>query len=211
LKTNQHKKGLLFEVSLIIGLSIILAFAYNIYSGKGIPIIRKAVQKVVVEDSVLFKHFPTVDSVHENVPQDIKVIAPLHERALRNPDSMANLYKDKKNPVYKIITMSQFTRLISEKKGIIFDARSNEEYVKGHVRGAHNIPADEAINHFEELLPLPRDTLILIYCNGPECHLGHMLADFLVTLDFKNMYIFDGGWEEWVNSKMPIDTTIVKD
>lgn len=209
--SNQPKNQLLKELLFIIGLSIILAFAYNFFSGKGIPIIREQIQKITVGDSILFRNSFTNDSTQQSIPQDIKVIAPLHERALKNPDSMARLYGNKKSPIYKIITLNQLTRLLSENKGVLLDARNSEEYEKGHIKGARNIPALDVENHFESLLTLPRDTLILVYCNGPECHLGHMLADFLVKLEFKHIFIYDGGWDEWINSKMPIDTTMKKD
>lgn len=204
---------LLRELLFIIILSVILALTYNAFSDRGIPLIRREALKITIADSALFKS----DSDHQIVngdssaPKDIKVIAPLHERALRNPDSIAKLYQDKKDPVYKIISLQQLNRLISSQKGILLDARSSEDYERGHIKGALNIPGLEAENHFEELFSIPRDTLVLIYCDNAECHLGHMLADFMSVLEFKNIYIFDGGWDEWVQAKMPIDSTITKE
>jgi rhodanese-related sulfurtransferase len=59
----------------------------------------------------------------------------------------------------------------------------------------------EVDQYFERFVTLPRDTLILIYCNNPECHLSRIVGDFLQVMGFSNMYHYDGGWDEWSKAK----------
>jgi rhodanese-related sulfurtransferase len=100
-------------------------------------------------------------------------------------------------------------RLMAEKHPLIFDARDTAAYRKGHVKGARNIVGQEAGNHFSEMVTIPRDTLIIIYCNNPECHLGRMLAEFMGAVGFTNLLLYDDGWDGWEKAKMPVDSTTV--
>jgi rhodanese-related sulfurtransferase len=215
LKTKN--KSLIREVGIIIVMSIFLALVYNVFSSKGIPLIRKEIKKNAASDSLLFAYANQVDSLKlmDNrdtaVPKNIKVIAPLHERALKNPDSVAKLYPRKHDPVWKIISLGQLNRLLVEKRAILIDARSEEEFKKGHILGARNIPGLEPEKYVEQIIAQPRDTLIIIYCNNPECHLGQMLADFLSVMEFKNLYLYDDGWDGWKKAQMSTDTSFTKE
>ncbi len=194
--------SILREIVMIILLSVFLALVYNAFSSRGIPLIRKEIQKIAASDSVLFSRSSRDDST-----QGVKVIAPLHERALSNPDSMAKLYPTVQEQDFKIISLTQLKKLLGEKRGVMLDARSAEEYKQGHIMGASNIPALEVEKYFDKLVTIPRDTLVIIYCNNPECYLGQVLADFLKVMEFKHLLIYDDGWDGWTQAKMPIDTT----
>ena len=198
-------------ISIVI-VAIFLALTYNAFSSKGLSLLRIPPTKIGVSDSVLFAnsridtHVTSTDSVATN---DIKVIAPLHEQALRNPDSMkALVHAERENAVYNIITFNQMKRLLAAGRGVLLDARNEEDYRKGHIKGARNIPGQYPDAHFGELAELPRDTLVVIYCNNPECHLGRMLAEFMHVMGFKNMVLYDDGWDGWTKAGMPIDTTL---
>ena len=207
---NMKTPRSIFREILLIGfLSVLLAFTYNAFSGKSIPLIRKGVEKIGVSDSVLFGQSKMDDSTHA---PPVKVIAPLHERALANPDSMVKVVAAGKNDkdVYRIITLDQMKRVMAEQHPLIFDARDTAAYRKGHVKGARNIFGEEAGEHFEEMVLIPRDTLIVIYCNNPQCHLGRMLGEFMGAFGFTNLLLYDDGWDGWEKAKMPIDTTVSK-
>lgn len=214
--TKNEQKRITREIGLIILLSVFLALIYNIFSPKGIPLIRKEMIKVDAADSILFSSSARVSTsdtsigTSDTISKDVKVFAPLHEKAMRNPDSMAKLYTARRDPVFKIINLQQLRRLLAEQRGMLIDSRDASEYRKGHIKNARSIPGLEADQHFNELVSIPRDTLTIIYCNNPECHLGHLLADFMYQLEFKNIVLYDDGWDGWIEAKMPIDTTIIK-
>lgn len=210
----RAKSWLTRDIGSILLLATILALSYNALSSKGLPLLLVTSPKVAVADSVLFGSQPDTvqhqDSpgIRPAEPGDIKVIAPLHDLALRNPDSVKAVVEAKKDaPVYRIISLDQFKRLRNQHRGILFDARTAEDFRKSRISGARNIPGQEVEDHFQDIAELPRDTLVIIYCNNPDCHLGRMLAEFMNALDFKNIVLFDEGWDGWLNAKEPVDSS----
>jgi rhodanese-related sulfurtransferase len=212
---ERQSRSLLREIALIITLSVVVALVYNHFSMKGIPLIRTDAEKVGIADSVLFRSSSVTDTVplHDKpdsvLAKEIIVNAPLHQQALRARDSAIRKNPEVAKPVYRIISLSQLQRLMNEHRGILIDARNSDEYIRGHIRGARNIPALDTDRHIDELVMIPRDTLMIIYCNGPACDLGHVLADFLSVLEFTNLVIYENGWEGWTDAKMPVDTSNV--
>ncbi|MBI1803088.1 MAG: rhodanese-like domain-containing protein [Ignavibacteriae bacterium] len=224
----NSQRPLIRDIAIVLGTSIFLAFTFNIFNSKSIPLVRKEVEKVSVSDSALFSSFPqrkdsastagnegqTPESTKDD-HTDVKVIAPEHDRALKNPDSVAATVagerkQETKKDVFRIITLDQFKRLMAQAKPVIFDDRDAEGYRKGHVKGARNLYGLEADQRFEQLVTIPRDTLIVLYCNNPDCHLGRMAADFLTAIGFTNLYLYDDGWDGWEKAKMPVDSTTVQ-
>jgi rhodanese-related sulfurtransferase len=197
------------EIFLLVILSIFASLLFNYFSGKQFPLIRKPDVKVQASDSLLFSESSTIVDTSllvqpdTSITKNIKVIAPLHEHALRNNDSSSN----KPAQTYTIISLDQLQRLIKQKRGMLIDARNEDDYNRGHIASAHNIPALEIDKYFSQLVPIPRDTLMILYCNNAECHLAHLLADFLRDLEFKKIFIYENGWDGWIESRQPIDST----
>ena len=205
------------DVLLIMSLAVIFAFVYNSFSAHGIPFLRVEPKTIGVSDSALFLHEPLKpagsdrQSTDTSVSSEVKVVAPLHERALRNADSMKAIVQSSPETenVYRIITLEQLKRLRAQRRGLLFDARTAADYRISRIRGARNIPGEEAEDHFSDVADLPRDTLIIIYCNNTDCHLGRVLAEFLKVVDFKNVFLYNDGWDGWLKAKEPIDTSRV--
>ena len=206
---NKHgNQSIAAELGKTLLLAMLLALLYNWFNPKGIPLIRKVLQKNAVADSVLFgttlparnqTREKEQDSTKEESAQSdrIPVIAPLHQRALSNLDSMKKVVAIPKGDELPIITFSQLKRLIDMHHGVLIDARNADEYARGYIEGARNVPYLEVEQHFEELTQIPQDTLVIIYCNNPECPLGRSLLSFMKQMDFKNLILFDGGYDAW--------------
>jgi rhodanese-related sulfurtransferase len=216
-KTEENKDGsdnLLQEIVAIIILSILLGFTYNAFSTRGIPLIRIAPTKIAAADSELFT--PVKPSA--NPPEQIVGTAK-HEKAAEaiqpvkkvpvKPAPLANPAPKNKS-VYTVITIDQVKRLLNERRGVFLDARNADEFAEGHIIGSRNIPYLDVFNHFEEITAIPQDTLVVIYCTGPDCELGRELADFMGKMDFKHLYLYDDGWEGWEKAKMPSEGTKAK-
>lgn len=85
------------------------------------------------------------------------------------------------------------------------DARAEDFYLVGHVRGALSLPVTEFDSAFaakERALP-PRDREIVCYCSGFGCEESIELAKKLRERGFERVYVFLGGWPEWSESKLP--------
>lgn len=82
----------------------------------------------------------------------------------------------------------------------LVDTRSKEEFNKGHINGAINMPEDGDFKPAP--LPLELDTQIIFY--GPDCH------DYISKtkgLGYKNLYIYEAGVEGWTGSGNYLTTT----
>jgi rhodanese-related sulfurtransferase len=213
MKILDRFSPLVKEILIIVSISILVALLFNTFSGKGLSLIRKEMIKIQAADSVLFPVSSSkIDSAFliqpdSSITKNIKVIAPLHERALRHPDSISNSLNKTSEAYYTIITLTQLQRLLKENRGFLIDARNDEDYNQGHIAKAKNIPALDVDKYFAELVTIPRDTLMLLYCNNADCHLSHLLADFLRDLEFKKIYIYEDGWDGWVKAGMPVDNS----
>lgn len=89
---------------------------------------------------------------------------------------------------------------------IVIDSRKKTEYQKGHIEGAINIlntslkPKD-----LEDILQ-DKSREILFYCNGVRCLRS---SDSIVKAQdwgYKNLFWFRGGWNEWMEKRLPVVT-----
>jgi len=88
---------------------------------------------------------------------------------------------------------------------VILDARSPEDFRRGHVTGAKNIPYGELSQEaLQNLTLLPCDTQIITYCYGIECSSAEELALSLKEMGYEDVRVFVGGWEEWEKNGMPV-------
>jgi rhodanese-related sulfurtransferase len=100
-------------------------------------------------------------------------------------------------------------RMIEEKAKdiIIVDVRSAEDFAKGHIPGAINLPF-EKYNNFtgsETNFPgLTKDKVNIVYCYELLCNLAQKAAKSFASLGYpvKEMA---GGFEEWKKHKYPIE------
>ncbi len=99
---------------------------------------------------------------------------------------------------------------IFEKGNCFFvDARSFEEYSKGHIEGAINIPfhSDRRDEYIVKVIDaLNSAHYVVVYCDGSECGLSKMLGEELLNAGLKKekLVIFKEGFEKWKEMKYPI-------
>jgi rhodanese-related sulfurtransferase len=88
---------------------------------------------------------------------------------------------------------------VAEEQGfVILDARSLEDFDRGHLPGAVSASA----KRMEETLPLVRalaakEDKVMIYCSGSHCADSVTLARALKADGYTRLYIFSGGIEAW--------------
>ncbi|MFQ6676240.1 MAG: rhodanese-like domain-containing protein [Fidelibacterota bacterium] len=86
-------------------------------------------------------------------------------------------------------------------RGVTFvDARDDEEYRAGHIRGALNLPTVELV------ALLSPDDPVVAYCSGEGCASSLELAETLM-LDwgFSRVFVFEGGWPQWESAGYPAE------
>ena len=83
------------------------------------------------------------------------------------------------------------------------DARPDNEFEQDHVPGA--IPLNE--DRWSELLPAflgqwSPDKKIIVYCSSQSCNASREVARRLRDeAQLKNVFVLQGGWEEWLKSR----------
>lgn len=105
--------------------------------------------------------------------------------------------------------VAEIVELYNAATAIFIDSRSEDAFKEGHIPGAISIPykAIEEGEHPEAIDQLPNDQLLVIYCDGADCHASQVVFDKLEELGFakENMKVFSGGWVDWVKNKGEIE------
>ena len=97
-------------------------------------------------------------------------------------------------------------RQFFEANGALFiDARSDYDFKLGHIKGAFNLPLPEFDQKKNILSAIPKDKLLITYCNGTGCNSSIELSVKLALAGFTNVRIFYGGWKEWEAMKLPTE------
>jgi rhodanese-related sulfurtransferase len=83
------------------------------------------------------------------------------------------------------------------------DARPDDQYVEDHIPGAIALNEDR----WNELLPQflsqwSPDRKVVVYCSTKSCNLaGDVARRLREEAQLKNVYVLEGGWEEWVKNR----------
>jgi rhodanese-related sulfurtransferase len=82
----------------------------------------------------------------------------------------------------------------------IVDVREREDYEKGHVPGALNLPKDR----WDTMSCLRKDALNILYCYSATCHLAAKAAVRFAGEGYQVMEM-DGGFEAWKENDLKIE------
>lgn len=90
---------------------------------------------------------------------------------------------------------------------VFIDARHAFDYNLGHIRGAVSLPLAEFDQRKSSVDSLPRDRILVTYCDGIDCNSSIELAAKLYEAGFSGVRIFFAGWTEWQNQHLPEEST----
>ncbi len=110
---------------------------------------------------------------------------------------------------YKLMPWDFLKARRSGRRFFILDVREPEEFDKGHLKGAINVPFRSVLKHLD-LLPDNATTTILIVCRSQ--HRSNYVMEALRLLGFKNVLNLAGGYRayrEWL-SRTGGDVTVHK-
>ena len=105
------------------------------------------------------------------------------------------------------ISLSEAKLLFESDKALFVDARHFFDYRRGHIRSAVNIPLTDFDNRGEMIASLPKDRIIVVYCDAAECNSSIELAAKLYERGFGGVRIFFGGWQDWTSNNLPTETS----
>lgn len=85
---------------------------------------------------------------------------------------------------------------------VVLDARGESSKI---IPGSLALSYDADANAIKKVLP-DTNSVIVTYCDGPECPMSQMLADSLAKHGYKNVIRFTGGVETWTQAGFELKT-----
>ena len=102
----------------------------------------------------------------------------------------------------------QESKLLFDSNGALFvDARHEFDFRRGHIKSAINIPLSDFGSRRATVEALPKDKVIIVYCDGSECNSSVELAAKLYDSGIGGVRIFFGGWQDWIANKFPTESS----
>jgi rhodanese-related sulfurtransferase len=88
------------------------------------------------------------------------------------------------------------------------DARAEVFFThEGHIRGALSLPYedfDDVYPRLKDELP-PKDREVVCYCSGFGCEESAELAKLLMARGYSTVFVYEGGWPEWLEAGLPVE------
>jgi rhodanese-related sulfurtransferase len=114
-------------------------------------------------------------------------------------------------PAFKLadldaISLDDLRPIVTNHEAVILDTRALSFYQDGHIPGALNLSREEFARDYLRLRPTldrSKDSPIVVYCSGGECHDSRLVARALLSLGFTQVKIFTGGWSVWSAAGAP--------
>jgi rhodanese-related sulfurtransferase len=127
------------------------------------------------------------------IPPEEPKVAELHFRSkLAFETDPSDVYMDLQNNSAEII---------------VIDARTQEAYSQEHVPGATNLPWRKIDS--SSTAAVPRDKVLVTYCDGIHCNASTKAAMRLAALGFRVKEMLDG-MHGWKREGYPVEETVVQ-
>jgi len=193
--------------------------AINYFNPAGIPLIREKLELKWAPDSLFLE---------SNRDSIVVVETPSKLVATENDELPSKVDKKEQSKQYQKESEKTDNKAIKEEtevkafsepkaikleqaftlhnKGVLFiDARDEGDFLAGHISNSINIPFDDFDNHEQKLAEISKEKPLVIYCAGSDCDLSILLGNLLFEKGYKQVYVFFGGWVEWLSANYPIE------
>lgn len=170
-------KKFIWQLCVILGLSIVIGFAYNHFSKTPLPLFKKYDAHMV----------------------DLVISNQIGNKA--NPSS-----SETPVPTFQELDAETLQSLVEAEKAILLDARTADEFNHGHIPGAVNLPITRFNATYSFLTSLlSQNKIIICYCEGLDCTDSSLLALELYKKGHKDIFVYKGGMTEWEQLAYPIE------
>jgi rhodanese-related sulfurtransferase len=102
----------------------------------------------------------------------------------------------------KNVNHKEATLLMNKQEATVVDVRGKEEFKKGHIVGAINVPLAEIKNNQLGTLENSKASPIIMVCNAGMT--SSQAAQLMVKHGFENVNNLKGGMGEWQSSNLPV-------
>jgi rhodanese-related sulfurtransferase len=94
----------------------------------------------------------------------------------------------------------ELERMMKNNEVNVVDVRAAEDFAKGHIPGAVNLPKDQ----WSSLKGLRKDKMNVLYCYSQVCHLAATAAVEFTGKGYPIMEL-DGGWRWWKDDGFDVE------
>ncbi|MBV5283142.1 MAG: rhodanese-like domain-containing protein [Paludibacter sp.] len=91
--------------------------------------------------------------------------------------------------------------LLKDKKIIVLDVRTAEEFSYGHIKGALNIDIRQP-DAFSKIDKLNKNAKYIVHCRTN--HRSGIAVNHMIQSGFKNIYQMMDGWSGWSMNNLPV-------
>ena len=107
-----------------------------------------------------------------------------------------------KTAQYKEITPAELTHFINKEDGVVFDTRTKDEFVQGHITGSvHVLPAEIKSGVAPNLEKYKANPITVVCKTGTAASES---ANLLAKAGFERVYLLKGGLLSWSEAKLPL-------
>ncbi len=105
-----------------------------------------------------------------------------------------------------IVSMEEAQVLYFSEQAVFVDARPDEAYEAGHIKGARSLPWEAFEDRFSETMAdVPIELPIIVYCDGEGCGLSKELTFGLLEKGYKDVRVLVNGWSLWQQANLPTE------
>jgi rhodanese-related sulfurtransferase len=119
---------------------------------------------------------------------------------MKHTEGFLKIVDDAKTRVREVGVPETLERLKAGAR--LIDVREDNEWAKGHARGAEHMGRGIIERDIETAIPDHAAELIL-YCGGG--YRSALAADNLQRMGYTNVYSMAGGWKAWKDAAAPIE------
>ena len=128
---------------------------------------------------------------------------PFFADQIKKIEEIGQINEKMSNPIIREISID-IAKDLFDQNMLFVDARSEEYYIEGHIpKAVCNDNLDLLITKMEQHISI--DDGFIVYCSDDDCGSSEELAYLLQEQGFSNIYLFKGGWKQWVDNNLPIE------
>lgn len=102
---------------------------------------------------------------------------------------------------FRMITPAELTLQVNRADGQVLDIRAIDDFRKGHIAGAKNVPAADLANQLTNLENY-KDKPIIVVCYAGMT--AQKAATQLLAAGFAQVSVLTGGMQKWADDKLPV-------
>lgn len=185
----------LYSISIIVILAIIWIMFKCIYNFKALIFLKskyKLVTKPLIQLAILL-----------NISISWSMIFNLisYHGILCNSQGVETVQKSQADTFLNKIKLSDLENDIKNSDTILIDARMQQDFNRGHIMNAVNIPITVSEKMFmEKIKGIDKESKIIVYCQSNMCSYASSIARKFTSTGFNNIYIYKDGWIGWKKS-----------